>query len=65
MGLYWTARVTGEEGEGADSRLRLPDSMLSEDDSPGLRLAMAAGYTPLEGVKGREVAATQAPPDHL
>jgi len=50
MGLYRELRVMGGEGERTGPRLRLPDCMLSEDNSPGLRLARAAGYTPLEGV---------------
>ena len=50
MGLYRALREMGGEGERTGPRLRLPDCMLSEDNSPGLRLARAAGYTPLEGV---------------
>ena len=63
MGLYRRLRETGGEGERTVPRLRLPDCMLSDDNSPGLRLAIAAGYTVLEGVKGREGVVTYDPPD--
>jgi len=43
--------VSGVAGNArTDPRLHLPDCMLSEDNSPRLRLTRAAGYTPLDGV---------------
>ena len=40
--VYRTLGETGDEGERMGPRLHLPDCMLLEDNSPGLRLARAA-----------------------